>query len=406
MNEIVNTHTAFEPLMKTWVGKCYPPEFFDYITNKEARQLTQQVCEETTEDLETFISKIKSFGVEVEQPDIVLTSKDAKKILDSGKEIPRPPLSPRDNYIALGKVLYRFANDPSYDSLFEKYKKAGATVYDPYNNQDQRDLLSNEEYEKWWSVGKVSSDELTKKNIMHPYQKSDDDRKIRTHLYPAASINKCGKILNIESLPKTLIKWSEESWNNFSIHHASTNGGMKDGRFSTLKKGLILTLQDLPNYDTTYPNWDTIILPNQGNLAMKEQLPKLVGHSTNKGVYGNAWYETGDLNQDHVNYIDEWINYWSPFTKEHIVDVNAFSIDQSNVILNGYNERLYELLQTKYGITVYFVFLRNRYFWDGGHHCNTVDIVREDTNTDYITVDNKKDSTVIEIEIAKENRRL
>ena len=38
MNEIVNTHTAFEPLKKTWVGKCYPPEFFDYITNKEARQ--------------------------------------------------------------------------------------------------------------------------------------------------------------------------------------------------------------------------------------------------------------------------------------------------------------------------------------------------------------------------------
>jgi len=392
---LVNTNTAFAPLKKTWVGKCYPPEFFDYIKNKEARQLTQRICEETNEDLETFKSKIEGFGVEIEQPDIVLTSNDAKRMLAHNMEIPRPPLSPRDNYIALGDVLYRFANDPSYDALFDKYKAAGANIFDPYNNPDIQLNLTQEEYANWWSHNEVSSDELTKKNIMHPYQKSDADRKIRTHLYPTASINKCGNILNIESLPHMIKDWSETEWAHKTIHHATTNGGMKDGRFSTLKQGLILTLQDLPNYDTTYPNWDVIVLPNQGNLAMKEK-NALLGHAQTKAEFGNAWYQGGVLDNKHVEYARNWIEQWVPFVGENIIDVNAFSIDQQNVILNGYNEELYSLLQDKHNVTAHFVPFRHRYFWDGGHHCNTVDIVREDSNTDYITIDNNKTTTVIE----------
>jgi len=195
---LINSNTSFGSLKKTWVGNCYPPEFFDYIKNKKARQLTQRICEETLEDLETFKNKIKSFGVEVEQPDIVLTSKDAERMLVHGMEIPRPPLSPRDNYIVMGTTLYRFCNDASYDALFDKYKRAGANIFDPYNNPEQAEYLTEQEYNTWWSSNKVSSDELTKKNIMHPYQKTDADRKIRTHLYPAASINRCGNMMNIE----------------------------------------------------------------------------------------------------------------------------------------------------------------------------------------------------------------
>ena len=386
---LVNSNTSFRPLKKTWVGNCYPPEFFDYIRNSQARQLTQRICEETLEDLETFKNKIQSFGVVIQQPDIVLTSKDAERMLAHGMEIPHPPLSPRDNYITMGNTLYRFANDPSYDALFEKYKRAGADIFDPYNNPEQAEYLTEQEYNTWWSKNEVSNDELTKKNIMHPYQKSNADRKIRTHLYPAASINRCGNMLNIESLPKMLKNWSQKHWSNKTINHARTNGGMKDGRFSTLKRGLILTLQDLPNYDTTYPNWDVIILPGNGNLAMKEK-NAMLEHAGNKAKLGNAWYEGGVLDNRHISYAYQWLEHWVPYTKEHIVDVNAFSIDEQNVILNGYNEDLYELLQNKYNITAHFVHYRHRYFWDGGHHCNTVDIVREDNNTDYITVDNNK----------------
>lgn len=391
---LVNSNTSFGSLKKTWVGNCYPPEFFDYIKNKKARQLTQRICEETLEDLETFKNKIKSFGVEIEQPDIVLTSKDAERMLVHGMEIPRPPLSPRDNYIVMGTTLYRFCNDASYDALFDKYKRAGADIFDPYNNPEQAEYLTEQEYNTWWSSNKVSSDELTKKNIMHPYQKTDADRKIRTHLYPAASINRCGNMMNIESLPHMLEQWSANKWNNKTIHHARTDGGMKDGRFSTIKRGLILTLQDLPEYNKTYPNWDVIVLPGQGNLAMKEK-NSLLAHTHTKSLCGNAWYEHGILDHRHLNYVNDWVNYWVPYTKKHIVDVNAFSINEQNVILNGYNEELYSLL-AEHNVTAHFVHYRHRYFWDGGHHCNTVDIVREDSNTDYISVDNNKKTTVIE----------
>ena len=168
----------------------------------------------------------------------------------------------------------------------------------------------------------------------------------------------------------------------------TTNGGMKDGRFSTLRKGLILALQDLPNYDKTYPNWDVIILPGQGNLAMKTK-NSLSGHAQTKARYADTWYTTGEFDTEHEDYIDKWINYWVDYTRNNIVDVNAFSIDENNVILNGYNEQLYSKLE-EYGITAHFVHFRHRYFWDGGHHCNTVDIVRDDSPIDYITVNNKK----------------
>ena len=265
------------------------------------------------------------------------------------------------------------------------------------NQPEQAEYLTEQEYNTWWSSNKVSSDELTKKNIMHPYQKTDADRKIRTHLYPAASINRCGNMMNIESLPHMLEQWSTGKWNNKTIHHARTNGGMKDGRFSTIKRGLILTLQDLPNYDNTYPNWDVIVLPNQGNLAMKEK-NSLLAHAQTKAQLGDAWYQGSVLDNRHISYAHDWLTYWAPFTKKHIVDVNAFSIDEQNVILNGYNEELYSLL-AEHDVTAHFVHYRHRYFWDGGHHCNTVDIVREDSNTDYITVDNNKTTTVIETSI-------
>ena len=169
---------------------------------------------------------------------------------------------------------------------------------------------------------------------------------------------------------------------------------MKDGRFSTIKKGLILALQDLPNYDITYPNWDVIVLPNQGNLAMKEKNSSCV-HTQTKMQLGDAWYQGGVLDSRHVDYANDWINHWVPHTKENIVDVNAFSINEQNVILNGYNEQLYSILADN-NVTAHFVHYRHRYFWDGGFHCNTVDIVREDSNIDYITVDNNKKTTVIE----------
>jgi hypothetical protein len=172
---------------------------------------------------------------------------------------------------------------------------------------------------------------------------------------------------------------------------------MKDGRFSTIKRGLILTLQDLPNYDNTYPNWDVIVLPNQGNLAMKEK-NSLLAHAQTKAQLGDAWYQGSVLDNRHISYAHDWLTSWAPFTKKHIVDVNAFSIDEQNVILNGYNEELYSLL-AEHDVTAHFVHYRHRYFWDGGHHCNTVDIVREDSNTDYITVDNNKTTTVIETSI-------
>ena len=99
-----------------------------------------------------------------------------------------------------------------------------------------------------------------------------------------------------------------------------------------------------------------------------------------------------------VDVVEQWLGHWTGYVEETVFDVNMLIIDPKNVMVFGYNKQVFDALE-RYGITPHIVPFRHRYFWDGGHHCNTVDIVREDNNTDYITVDNNKTTTVIQTSI-------
>ncbi len=62
-------------------------------------------------------------------------------------------------------------------------------------------------------------------------------------------------------------------------------------------------------------------------------------------------------------------------------DVNTLSIDENTVVTSGYNAQIEKELNAL-GIELIVTPMRHRYFWDGGIHCNTLDLYREGEMTD------------------------
>jgi N-dimethylarginine dimethylaminohydrolase len=72
---------------------------------------------------------------------------------------------------------------------------------------------------------------------------------------------------------------------------------------------------------------------------------------------------------------------WVGNFKETVFEVNMLVLDEKNVVAMKDYPPLTKWLNDQ-GITVHFFDLRTRSFWDGGWHCLTLDICREDTKED------------------------
>ena len=65
-----SVHQHWDPLKVCAVGRCYPPEYFNYIQNLKVRGVFHRIAEETEEDYQKLISILKKFDVEVIRTDI------------------------------------------------------------------------------------------------------------------------------------------------------------------------------------------------------------------------------------------------------------------------------------------------------------------------------------------------
>jgi hypothetical protein len=95
-NNMKNTYSVYQhwdPLRTCVVGRAYPPEFFNWIKDADTRRRFWQLAEETEEDFQLLIAKLKQFGVEVLRPSI--GSSNEQKINNS--YVP-PPVTPRDYF--------------------------------------------------------------------------------------------------------------------------------------------------------------------------------------------------------------------------------------------------------------------------------------------------------------------
>jgi hypothetical protein len=94
------------------------------------------------------------------------------------------------------------------------------------------------------------------------------------------------------------------------------------------------------------------------------------------------WIPEDQNNPEFSNFVDTWLSNWVGFVAETVFDVNMLQINQNCVLVNNYNDELFEFLKT-HRIEPIVVPFRHRFFWDGGLHCITNDLYRQGPNDCY-----------------------
>ena len=100
---MLSVHQHWDPLKVCAVGRCYPPEYFNYIQNSKTRDVFYRIAEETEEDFQKLISVLEKFDVKVIRTDI---SDNPDDYTDTSGVMKYPPMTPRDYTAMIGNKFY------------------------------------------------------------------------------------------------------------------------------------------------------------------------------------------------------------------------------------------------------------------------------------------------------------
>ncbi len=332
----INSWCGWHPLEEVWVGRNHDPSYFDTIKNNKIASPLKRIAEETEEDYQNLIKILKDYGV--------------KKILRPsffearyGEQIPNHATNPRDHHFVYGNKLFRFEAKDCYNKLYDEYRSENEFVYDPY---------------------------------------SDKQNNIKSDLLPAPSCVRFGDAILVDQLPYDNYKWFKENFTDTKIF-TSLMGGHSDACFCPVNSKLIVTLNDYKeNFkDTIFKNYEFLYLENES--WEKVQPISMKGFEMLKATKGR-WYLAGEQsNTELINFVDTYLQDWVGYCSESVFDVNMMVLDEHNVIVNAYNKKIFDTFK-RHKIEPIICTLRHRYFWDGGLHCNTLDIRRNGKKEQYL----------------------
>tara|TARA_Y100000748_G_scaffold140218_1_gene117586 strand:+ start:616 stop:1650 length:1035 start_codon:yes stop_codon:yes gene_type:complete len=337
----INTHSPFQQLQKILVGQAWDEHYFDFIENKDLKLPLQQILNETNEDLEELKKILRHCNVEVFQPH-PFTNETKYMSLDNPKALQYPPLQPRGEFLTLGNKCLQISTLPVWDYIHDMVD----TAY--YENQFNTCWEPNE-------TVKIDGNYVSGANCIKL-----GDRII----LPPDLDTRCREVY-VEAWKKEGYKLIETKCN-----------GHTDGVFTCLKPGVIVTLLDIQDYKTNFPGWDILYLPDQSWNKVSPFLDI-------KEKVGGRWWVPGlEENDIFIKFVNEWLKSWTGYVEETVFDVNMLSINEETVIVNNYNKVVFDFLK-KHKIEPIIWKQRHRYFWDGGVHCLTVDLLREGQRENY-----------------------
>lgn len=357
------------------LGNNYAPEFFDGLPNKVANPL-KRICEETLEDLEGFKNILQEFGVNVIQPDM----DPNERFLDDPQRYPRGPLQPRDNQLILGNACYSNKMDhPSiHKKLLEYSEIKPFKLKKPFiPSQSFYKSIAGEDFPSWEDFKSNQSDKdffvdfVWQELIDYSHLQCCSSAccfMIGKKLFIGVGDSDNDITLSKEELP--------DEYKKFEVICTPVDGH-SDGNYHPIKPGAILSLHDVQNYNETFPGWDICYLPDQSWSKVSQFLQL---KSKNQGKW---WLVGEEDNDEFTHFVETWLTDWVGYVEETVFDVNVLVLDEHHVcVSNPHNEQVNTFLK-KHNMEPVYVPWRHRYFWDGGLHCITLDLVREGTQQDY-----------------------
>lgn len=391
----VNSWDEFQPLKELLVGSVYDVSFFDGVKNPRIENALKRIISDTQEDVENFISTMKSHGIKTyhatpkelgykssifDYVDIDgklgyrRANKDDPSFGVTGVSaslIPNPPLQPRDDSIVMGNKL--LITDPStfaIKKLLPKFKE--------WFGEEHIDLSIYNDGYTFTRSDKNVRNYLTRNNLElteENFNKAKQQNKLEGFCSP--NLTRIGKTCLVDTwqVPELVDDFLAVEYPNFNYKKIYI-GGHNDSVFSVIKPGLVIATKDLKPYADIFKGWD-IIWFDDPNWSTVKQWINL--RAKNRGKW---WVPGEEDNDEFTNFVEMFLGNWTGYVEETIFDVNCLVIDDKHVVVNTDNKLLHSELR-KRGIEPIVCPLRHRFFWDGGWHCLTLDIKREGTQIDY-----------------------
>jgi hypothetical protein len=370
-----SVYQHWDPLKVCVVGRSYPPDFYSWITVPHVRELFERIAIETEEDYQNIINKLESFGVKVLRPNLPTDPFINGKFLS-------PPMTPRDYTVMAGNTFYE---NYSFD-----FHKAYQDVKDPSwpecNTVEDFKLLPDWIQNECNTVHGFKNYWANLNMYVHIFDHiREQGNTVKSHVYNSKSLNgaqisRIGRDLyfGTESYDQDIVSYKKFIDQEFTStrNHIVNTGGHGDGTYCPVCPGLIISLQDVPTYAETFPDWEVVYLPGQSWTAVK---PFLNLKEKNRGRW---WIPGFEQDQAVIDVVETWLGHWTGYVEETVFDVNMLIIDPKNVMVFNYNKQVFDAL-ARYGITPHVVPFRHRYFWDGGIHCVTSDLHREGVMQDF-----------------------
>lgn len=327
---MINSNTGFGKLKELWLGDTYPEHFYDHLPN-EIGDAFRKITELTQEDTGRLQKFLEARGIVVRRP--VFDTID--NYLDHQDNLTKPPVTPRDNYLTLGDRLYSLHNklpkDP-WQHWMDHYQANGQQVLVPHDEPV---------------------------NCLHP-----------------PSLVRVGRDLFLDTITHQhtwgyICEWLVSTAQDYRVNICNT-GGHSDAVFCPVAPGVIVASHYKQEYHASFPDWEVFKVPNTlHNFDFSQRHPHWYTDST-----------TVDLNHAFGQHIIDKAHDWIGNATETVYEVNMLVLDEHNVVAMKEYPPLFEWLHQR-GINVHLFDLRTRGFWDGGWHCFTLDINREDTRHDY-----------------------
>jgi hypothetical protein len=323
---MINSNFGFTPLREVWLGDCYPETWYDHLPNKIADPF-RQITEWTKEDTKKLQNFLESLGIIVRRP--VFESIDNH--ITSEGVLSKPPITPRDHYLTLGSTLYslhRATKKDPWQHVMNQYISQGLDVQSPVD----------------MPINCVSPPSVVR---------------VGRDLY-----------IDIDShLPNWgyVCEWLIDIAKDYRVNLCDTSGH-SDGIFCPIGPGNIVSTHYKVDYTQSFPGWKLFRIPSRLHNFL----------SPKNWMVDNPTIDNNEAFSQHIlNTAASWVGNFS----ETVFEVNMLVIDEKNVVAMKEYPPLVEWLE-KQGITVHHFDFRTRSFWDGGWHCLTLDIHREDTKLD------------------------
>lgn len=376
----MQVYQHWDPLKTCIVGRTYPPEFYSWIKDVETRTRFETLAQETEEDYQNLILLLSSkFGVNIVRPEF---PDDMQSLYINGKWV-QPPTAPRDYFLMIHDKFWipTVPNASHAWSVFYRQNKESwwPEFVRPRDFYDSLPEFRNVVEKRFAEFCAVDQQHLDAKLSFYTHIvdqiKASGTEICNTELdfINGCFVSRIGHDLYFATQTyhddrAALLQQVNQLFPS-TRNRVVNAGGHGDAVYCPVTPGLIISLNDVPTYADTFPDWEVVYLPPSNYAHMREFEWSM---KRNKG----RWFMPG-FEQDNnlIHMVDHYFDEWVGEVHETVFDVNILVVDPKNIVVSAHNA-IVERACARYGITVHVSPFRHKYFWDCGIHCVTNDLDR------------------------------